>query len=1702
VRPRRLPLAILTALALLTSLAFASSASADSAEITEVSAVSFASAHVKAKATIDAGFALSAQVQYSTDEANWTTGFAESLSAGAKEFEGNLTGLKGGVKYFARIQVVPIFTGSETISPKPNPSFTTLVADPPVVEQTDNATEIEYTTASVSGKVNRPTKSNSLTCNFEYLTDAAYQANPVGDRFAGASPTACEPNLVEPEGSSDVKAKLTGLTNATTYHLRLAASNASHVVTKEAASTFTTLAVDPPTVVSVEDATDVFSRSADAAGVIKRPANPDPAFDIVSCQFEYVTAAQFGATGFAGAGTAPCLEPINNGPDEETSVTANITGLDAETTYHLRLAAQNAAATPGTKEAANTFTTTAKVAAPTVLSVQNATGVDQDSAKVSGEVERPAGGDPALDVTCRAEYVTEASFQGNEEQSVRVRASAGAGTYTIGFKGESTAPIAFNASAASVKAALEGLAAIGAGDVTVRGGPGNTFAASPYLIVFVGALAGTNVEAITTDISGFPPYPPSSATVETLAEGGHAPGFVNPGRTDCDPLASEVGPQEAKVGIFGLQPDTTYHLRLTAENGGGTDTKVAASTFTTDPNLPASAVLGPITEISGWGAKLSGEADAEGFPFTYNAIFEVSTDGVTWTNPTPAGPGGSLKLQPVAPVVLTGLKGATKYFVRLHVLDGDGGFGGLNFYTKPPYPSFTTLPVDSATVLKADNATDVTVETAKVSGEIERPANPEPASDTNCRFEYVTDAQFQANGYQGARRVPCGIDSLSTPEEKKAVEAELTELRSGTKYHFRLVATNAGPDASLEAASTFTTVAVPATVTTTAGGSDNEGGYILSGLVNPHNSTISDCKFVYGPNSEVDPEKYAFAVPCSPLPSGVNERQRVQVTARIGHQFRLSFAGQTTGDIAVDAQASVVQSALESLSSIGPSAISQVTRTVAGQDREAQRYDITFSGPLAGTNVPSLQVENGSDGIVGVQVSTLTDGYANAPITVEGHVTGLTPGSEYHFRLVATNAFGRAITPDSVFVPTLAAKEPCPANEQERKENNSFALPECRAYELVTPMGKEGFGVDLDSYDGGARVAYGSQATNLVKSGQGRGVGFNLYVAARTETGWETIPDLNGSSGSFNDAPMSVDSQWGHTGIEAYSQDLLSSVWYLHRQGDPNNGLPIFQLRNPDGTFTPIGSTAHPWSGFFAGPMKTSADLSHLVTWRSQFGPGVYEYVGTGMDQPRRVDLDNSGPPISTCPTALGTAQASSLSSDGTRVVLRVFGGCGTGNPPAGEIWARVNGTTSFDVSASHCNRTAADPGGVCNGPTEPAGCVEAFNSSTGDVEGPGCRRANFAAATPDGSRVFFTTTQQLVNADTDETNDIYACDIPAGNPTPGVGKANHCAAFRQVSGAQTGADVESVDATSENGATVLFTAKGVLADNKDAFGNTAVAGDHNLYVWRTDAGHPDGQTAFVGRLYSDELKGASQSTPDGRYLVFTTATQLLDTDTDAARDVYRYDADTGTLTRVSTNVFGVAGNGEGFDAFTQGEKEPGTGSPGKVVHPAISDDGKKIVFVTEEALSAVDGNAETDVYLWTPSRVFLISTGSVGGGAATNTAITPSGQDIYFETAQALTPADGDSATDVYDARIGGGFSFPSPPVCIGEDCQGERHEPVHPKPLGSQIPGPGNPKQKPPCPKGKVGKKSGRCVKKHKKHHKKSGKGKKASHKQGGGK
>jgi hypothetical protein len=88
----------------------------------------------------------------------------------------------------------------------------------------------------------------------------------------------------------------------------------------------------------------------------------------------------------------------------------------------------------------------------------------------------------------------------NEKQTLPIAATSG--TFTLTFEAITTSPLAYNAEAATVQEKLEELSTIGAGNVTVSGGPGDATASSPYVVEFVGAKAGLDLPQITISSVG------------------------------------------------------------------------------------------------------------------------------------------------------------------------------------------------------------------------------------------------------------------------------------------------------------------------------------------------------------------------------------------------------------------------------------------------------------------------------------------------------------------------------------------------------------------------------------------------------------------------------------------------------------------------------------------------------------------------------------------------------------------------------------------------------------------------------------------------------------------------------------------------------------------------------------------------------------------------------------------------------------------------------------------------------------------------------------------------------------------------------------------------------------------------------------------------------------------------------------------------
>lgn len=104
----------------------------------------------------------------------------------------------------------------------------------------------------------------------------------------------------------------------------------------------------------------------------------------------------------------------------------------------------------------------------------------------------------------------------NEKQKIKVEAKKG--TFKLTFEGQESGAIKFNASSAELKAALEAMSKIGAGNVEVTGGPGSESGSTPYVVEFKGTLAEANVTMLAAVVTGLEETP-KVVTISAETEG-------------------------------------------------------------------------------------------------------------------------------------------------------------------------------------------------------------------------------------------------------------------------------------------------------------------------------------------------------------------------------------------------------------------------------------------------------------------------------------------------------------------------------------------------------------------------------------------------------------------------------------------------------------------------------------------------------------------------------------------------------------------------------------------------------------------------------------------------------------------------------------------------------------------------------------------------------------------------------------------------------------------------------------------------------------------------------------------------------------------------------------------------------------------------------------------------------------------------------
>ena len=140
----------------------------------------------------------------------------------------------------------------------------------PVVESV-SVSEVGFTSATLKALIDP--KGSATSYVFEYLTDAAYQANEPADRFAGSSKAPIGGGeLGNGQGAALASAELSGLAPGSLYHFRVVATSAEGTDTGEP-ETFQTFPFEAPDPLPDRRAYELVSPAQKSGGEVF-PANP------------------------------------------------------------------------------------------------------------------------------------------------------------------------------------------------------------------------------------------------------------------------------------------------------------------------------------------------------------------------------------------------------------------------------------------------------------------------------------------------------------------------------------------------------------------------------------------------------------------------------------------------------------------------------------------------------------------------------------------------------------------------------------------------------------------------------------------------------------------------------------------------------------------------------------------------------------------------------------------------------------------------------------------------------------------------------------------------------------------------------------------------------------------------------------------------------------------------------------------------------------------------------------------------------------------------------------------------------------------------------------------------------------------------------------------------------------------------------------
>jgi hypothetical protein len=684
--------------------------------------------------------------------------------------------------------------------------------------------------------------------------------------------------------------------------------------------------------------------------------------------------------------------------------------------------------------------------------------------------------------------------------------------------------------------------------------------------------------------------------------------------------------------------------------------------------------------------------------------------------------------------------------------------------------------------------------------------------------------------------------------------------------------------------------------------------------------------------------------------------------------------------------------------------------------------------------------------------------------------------------------------------PAALAGEHC-ENEASR-QGPSASLPQCRAYEQVTPVDKGGaldlFPIEEISgstdvepipVDRGYAAEDGSEFLLSASSSIGATAptGLASYVFSRGSEGWTM---------STVDPPIArpqtvIARVFDPTNLSAIGFSDLIGPSKADLSTANESSVQLASMVGPAaGPYSTLGSV----SGFAVEVTREtginlvggSEDLSRVIleSKNHSLAPeaadqdlrsdALYESVDGAECSPggsncKLVNVNEKGETM-LCGATLGQrgeqrgGAHDAVSSDGSRIFFTApdptstngeraegpgcwnFQALPSENPP--EVYMRVNGKTTVEISK----------------PEE--------GVKVGTTENPALP-AVFVGASADGAKAFFVTETELTEDDKWHAPELYEYDAEAP-----VGKRLVRVSSGDLPSGPAEGNVDFVAAVSSDSSSVYFTAFGALTPGASVLPQGKTRGGaepvnlyrydtltgKTTYITRVNAG--DYPESLVGELLpwyhsvfgegkAEDLGLASDAewytTDDGRYLVFGTEKPITGYDNAQAPDV-RCD-----------KVYSGVSSGEcvelyRYDAEAEEHKEPAIVCVSCAGSAPVDD----AVFARSRLETPAGGpprpiseNGE-DVFFDTASalvpqvtpgkvHVYEWHDGTISlisspsdPGDAFFLGSSADGSNVFFSTHAQLVPQDTDVSDDIYDARVDGGFAGLVAPQCTGTGCQG----------------------------------------------------------------